>query len=309
MSRIDILMATYNGENYVDKQIFSIMSQTFKDWRLIIHDDGSTDNTVRIVRQFCDLDNRILFLEDGCLFRSPGKHFLYLLQFSKAPYICFCDQDDIWLENKLEVMYQYIQKLDISKPQVVFSDAYLFYTKGIKRIIGGHLLVCRPHSLKESLFINGGIHGSASMFNYKMREYLSLDYGCDIMHDHILTLIGCSFGSISFIEEKLFLYRQHDTNVTGNLEVNIFKRLLNAFFHKGKYTLSFHTLKAVNAFYRVNEQFLENKDCRLINYFNKLEKLDPFRRIFVILYCGFSLNNSYAQLFIKVLTRKFLKER
>ena len=81
---IDILLATYNGEKYIDTQISSIVNQTFSDWKLYIHDDGSSDSTVEKLKDWQSRDSRINFIDDGVIFHNPGKHFMHLLNFSNS---------------------------------------------------------------------------------------------------------------------------------------------------------------------------------------------------------------------------------
>ena len=82
---IDILLATYNGEKYLDTQIASIVNQSYKDWILYIHDDGSSDNTVILIQKWCDLDKRIIFVNDGIyeeiemLYKLPKKESAEIL--------------------------------------------------------------------------------------------------------------------------------------------------------------------------------------------------------------------------------------
>jgi glycosyltransferase involved in cell wall biosynthesis len=126
MAQIDILMATFRGEAFLTQQIHSLQDQTFRDWRLLIHDDGSDDATTQIIARFAAEDERIQWIEDGMTFHAPGPNFMHLLQFSTAPFAIFCDQDDIWLENKLEVMYRRILQQDNSLPQAVYSNSYVY---------------------------------------------------------------------------------------------------------------------------------------------------------------------------------------
>lgn len=72
---IDILLATYNGEKYIKSQILSLISQSYTDWRLIIHDDGSTDATVDIIKELSVIDNRIRLIEDGVSCKSAALNF------------------------------------------------------------------------------------------------------------------------------------------------------------------------------------------------------------------------------------------
>lgn len=83
---IDILLATFNGASYIRSQIFSIISQDYTDWRLIIHDDGSTDKTVDLIKELASYDQRIRLIEDNVTHLGPGANFMHLLNFSDAPY-------------------------------------------------------------------------------------------------------------------------------------------------------------------------------------------------------------------------------
>ena len=115
MSKIDILLATYNGEKHIKAQILSILAQDNENWNLIIHDDGSTDNTINIIKGFCAIDNRINLIEDNIRFGNPANNFLHLLKKSTANYIMFCDQDDIWFDNKLSLMYSEIRNIQFQQ--------------------------------------------------------------------------------------------------------------------------------------------------------------------------------------------------
>lgn len=308
MPQIDILMATYNGAQYIDKQILSIQAQTYTNWRLIIHDDGSEDNTTNIVASFCKSDNRIVFVNDHHICRKAGSHFMYMLRFATAPFICFCDQDDIWLEDKLDCLLSVIQTKNNELPQVIFSNAFLFHSS--TNLINGYLLSSKPHSLKEILFTNGGIHGSASMFNQCMKKNIDRNYSFISMHDHILTLAGCTIGQITYVERKLFLYRQHQHNVTGNMEVCFFNRFINAFDpSKKKPTLMLDTIKGVNAFLVAFEKELSEKNKSIINEYLSFPHMNILSIMWKVFRGGYSINNSRLHLLIKIITRKFISSK
>ena len=84
MSKIDILLATYNGAEYIATQVRSLQSQTFADWCLLVHDDGSTDNTLEILEQFAKSDNRIRIVNDGKRFHNCALNFMHLLEIGRA---------------------------------------------------------------------------------------------------------------------------------------------------------------------------------------------------------------------------------
>ena len=79
MGKIDLLLATYNGARYLPAQIRSLQNQTYDDWTLYVHDDGSTDATLDVVRRFAAADARIRLVDDGRRFGSPADNFLHLL--------------------------------------------------------------------------------------------------------------------------------------------------------------------------------------------------------------------------------------
>ena len=303
MAEIDILMATYNGSKYVDKQILSILAQDFNEWRLIIHDDGSTDNTLDLIKKYEKIDSRINLISDNQYFHDPAKHFLYILKFASAPFVCFCDQDDIWMESKLRCMHEIISIKDHNIPQVIFSDAYLL--KDGK--IGGRLIFSHPHHLNEILFTNGGIHGSASMFNKTMVDFMLKTTETCIMHDHLLTLIGCSIGELTYMTNKLFLYRQHENNVTGNMETNLLKRLIIGIkSSRNGYVLSENTIDGVKFFLEVYKGFLKKKDMSILTDYINLRYKSPVRRFFSIIKNNYTLGDSKLHLYLKILTRRFV---
>jgi len=79
-------MATYNGEKYIENQILSLMQQTYKNWTLYIHDDGSTDHTLEIVEKYIAIDSRIKLIDDQVKGLKAGKNFLHTLKSSSADY-------------------------------------------------------------------------------------------------------------------------------------------------------------------------------------------------------------------------------
>ena len=98
---IDILLSTYNGEKYLNEQIISIQNQSEKDWRLLVRDDGSSDNTLRLLEYFASQDKRIILIKDDKGNLGVVRSFEILLAQSNADYIMFADQDDVWLANKI----------------------------------------------------------------------------------------------------------------------------------------------------------------------------------------------------------------
>ena len=110
-SKIEILMATYNGEKYIREQIDSIISQTYSNWTLLIRDDVSKDDTVKIIKEYEKKDKRIKLLEDNKGNLGFVKNFEELLKNSSEDFIMFSDQDDYWLEDKIEKYINELKKI------------------------------------------------------------------------------------------------------------------------------------------------------------------------------------------------------
>src|SRR5262245_40587271 len=112
-STIDILLATYNGAAYLAEQLDSIEAQTHPNWRLIARDDGSTDGTLAVIETFrARHSEKVVVLrdEDGNI--GLVQNFSRLMEASTAPYAAFCDQDDVWLPEKLSLCLERMRDLE-----------------------------------------------------------------------------------------------------------------------------------------------------------------------------------------------------
>ena len=118
---VSVIMPAYNAEKYIADSIRSVIAQTYSDWELIVVDDGSTDTTAAVVREFVSRDSRIkyIFQENGL----PGKARNTGIANSSGPLIAFLDSDDLWIETKLERQTRVLAENNVD---VVFSDAFIF---------------------------------------------------------------------------------------------------------------------------------------------------------------------------------------
>jgi glycosyltransferase involved in cell wall biosynthesis len=297
---IDILMATYNGGKYLEAQIFSLLGQTYKDWNLYIHDDGSSDNTVSIIQKFKSIDNRIKFIEDGIKFKSAGLNFFHLLQFSNSPFVIFCDQDDIWLENKIELLVEEIKKLDNTLPQMVFAGGYLYSQD--KDIFQNFIDTEKPNCLRQQLFLNAGLQGCSIIFNDKLKNIATQFKGALSMHDHLITLVGISFGKIKYLERKLMLYRQnHSEKSTASIKK---KTLIDRFFIDKFPVIDDIHFKTCYDFYNTFQELLNKEDKLLFEeYFKYYYSKSKIERIKIVVLNKFSIDNSISKLIVKTLFR------
>lgn len=227
---IDILLATYNGEKYIGQQIDSIRCQTYGDWQLLIHDDGSSDNTISIVKELSLKDSRIRLIEDGVVHLGVAKNFIHLLQYSTSPFVMFCDQDDVWLPTKvsdqLDAMLE-CEGCHVNTPIVVHSD--LLVVDSDLNLISNSFWKYSNINIQQRDFnflgVKNIVTGCAMMLNRRAID-CSLPFKPETrMHDAWIVLnVLKSGGQLVSMETPTIKYRQHDNNVVGAVvKGNIFR--------------------------------------------------------------------------------------
>jgi rhamnosyltransferase len=302
---VDILIATYNGEAYLDAQITSIINQTHSQWRLILHDDGSCDNTVNLCCKWMQTDSRIVFVEDDMAHQGVAAHFITLLRYSNADYVMFADQDDIWLPDKIEMMLASIVKKDNRIPQAVFSNAFLWNEKD--GITAPRNTLSYPRTLESLLFLNAGVQGAASIFNSAMRNILLQPLAYYAMHDHVLALAAITLGQIDYIDYSLFYYRQHAGNVTGKAPGSFMKKCLLLWRNRAMPVVCFAHYEGLKAFYAVHKHTMNEHNKVLIEIFLALPEMSCGQRISKIIRHRFNLFGSTALLIGKIMIRPYFK--
>lgn len=215
MKKVAILMSTFNGEKYLSEQIDSIINQSYTNWILYIRDDGSTDKTRKIIEKYVIKDPRIRFVE-STMNLGPAVSFLYLMDCINADYYFFCDQDDYWLKDKLQVMISNFEICDNSIPQVLYCNLKCVNEKLIPEKYNFDNLIGKISGI--SRFIGNDMPGCVMAFNRATRD-LEKRFHANrkyiAMHDWWVALIAQTFGQVHFIDQRLVYYRQHGNNVLG----------------------------------------------------------------------------------------------
>lgn len=296
---VDIVMATYNGAPYLGEQLNSLLGQTYTNWRLTIHDDGSTDETVNIARTYATRDDRIVLLADDIVGLGSARNFLHLLEHVEGDYYMFCDQDDIWVPEKIAKFVDAIR--GHQGPMMVYSNSYL-YTNG--RVLPRFSTHIHPNSLKDTVFFNSGIQGCAVMVNRDLVDMLKPFPRRVAMHDHLMTMGAVTFGAVRYLNEGLTWYRQHELNVTGSQPRSLWARL-GLFLKTGKPVVSQTHYEANEAFYaRYKEKMSKAKRELYVGYFRYCQSRSVLKRLFILLRHGFTLGNKRGVLLLKTIIRK-----
>lgn len=231
---IAILMATFNGAKYIREQIDSILSQTYPDWTLYVRDDGSTDETLSIVKEYVRLYTSIKIINDDNLHKGPGDSFMWLLNEVQADYYMFCDQDDVWLNNKLETSYERMmeeEKRSRYKPILVYSDAKIVDANLLEMSTSWYEYIGKKGQKNDNrYFLIGNLAlGCTIMINEKAKKVMFPYETYSIMHDYWLALkVYANGGILAYIDSPLMLYRQHGKNALGAAKkVGIYSKILH----------------------------------------------------------------------------------
>ncbi|BBV75617.1 glycosyl transferase [Raoultella planticola] len=230
--KVSIVMATYNGDKYIRKQLDSILNNNkFEDYveEFIITDDNSSDDTFSIIEEYEKNNKKIKSFRNTK--KGVKNNFLNGISKTRGDYIMLSDQDDIWHENKIERMFNKIESLNVDnneKPILVFSDS---------RVIDNQLNVIehsffsyydinpKKHRL-DDLFIRNVCQGCVTIFNKELIPFIKADSIDNwYMHDWWFIMTASLYGTVDFIDEPLIDYRIHDGNVAGGLRKNIFKKI------------------------------------------------------------------------------------
>lgn len=234
--KIDILMATYNGEKYLKEQLDSILNQTYKDFRLLISDDCSKDSTTKILDEYAENDDRIILFKQK---ENLGiiKNFEFLMKNVESEFFMFSDQDDIWNESKVE---KTISKIEETTSDLVYADLEVVDEKmntlssSYWKLKGFEHKIYKYNNF-ESLYLNNFITGSTMIIRKKMLDKIlpMIHESKYILHDYWVALVVSKLGKISYINEPLVKYRQHKNNEIGSRKksdkINDFNELRNLF--------------------------------------------------------------------------------
>ena len=214
--KVNILMSTYNGQQFLAEQIRSIQEQSYTDWTLFIRDDGSSDNTKEILKDFERQDSRIHLIDSD---KSDNlgviKSFHKLVNHDRADYYFFSDQDDVWLPNKLELSLKEAQNYLADLPLMVYMD--LKVVNQDLKIMTESMVKSQSHHANTELvqeLTENTVTGGVAMINHALAEMWQ-ETDDILMHDWYLALLASAFGNLVFIDQPGELYRQHSDNVLG----------------------------------------------------------------------------------------------
>lgn len=217
-------MSTFNGSRFLGEQIDSILGQSYSDFRLMIRDDGSVDDTREIIGRYAKRDPRVVAITDDLGAMGAGRSFLRLVEIFEAQFFMLADQDDIWLPDKIKASHEAITEMlsthGESVPLIAFTDL---------RVVDAELREIDPSMwhyqrldpqiaadwrdlLAQNVVTGCTIIGNRAAANAAIPFALP-----EMMHDHWIAVNAAKYGTVAPIPKATVLYRQHGQNVAGGI--------------------------------------------------------------------------------------------
>lgn len=297
--KVQVLLATYNGERFLREQIDSLLRQTYAHFEILARDDGSRDGTVAILEEYAQRFPRQFRLLPT---EKPTGHaklnFLELMKAATADYVAFSDQDDVWLPEKLALEMEAMRGLEAAHggrvPLMVFTDL---------QIVDEQLTVLFPSMWKQQGLEPSNIHRFARMIAQNVAtgctELLNrplLDRALNMpleahIHDWWVALLAAGFGYAAIVPQATLLYRQHSHNTLSEVLLPRTRGIPNWRYHdkrRGPWEIS---VRQARAFARLHGEALSTKERRILAAFLRCED-HPNRivRVGAWLRYGFWLN-------------------
>lgn len=285
---VDILMATYNGEMYVEQQIQSILKQTYTDWRLYIRDDGSKDKTNTILKEYqLKYPEKIVLIEDEEKGLGAKLNFGRLLSYSNSEYCMFCDQDDVWNDAKIEICLNKMKKIESkysSKMPILVNTNLKVVDNNLETInesFWDYQQIDGVNTEIGKLIVENNVTGCTMFMNKALvNKSIELPEEC-LMHDWWIALVATAIGKRAVIEDATMLYRQHNMNEVGASDAKSLLFILSK-LEKDKINDSINkSIKQANKFYEMYKSELTEKDRECLYKFINIRKHNLLKRKFI----------------------------
>lgn len=214
MKIVQVLMSAYNGEKYLREQLDSILGQDYKRIEVLIRDDGSTDETLSILKEYGEQYENVAYYAGENI--GVQNSFFDLMKHAdkEADYYAFSDQDDVWLPEKIKRAVELLESEDEKIPLL-----YAGKTSPVDEQLNVIPMKIRHHDIKPSFgnaLVENVCTGCTEVFNRELLELVIKKLpGFTVMHDWWLYLTAAAFGKVIYDKKECILYRQHAKNQVG----------------------------------------------------------------------------------------------
>lgn len=227
-------MSVFNGARYLEQQLLSLENQTFKRWKLVVRDNGSSDSTLQLLRNFASKQNKgkVKIIHEHVNIAQVYNSFIELVVNVKTRYCMFCDGDDFWLPSKIASAIEEIKVLEdkygedavlLCHTDLVLTDENLTPTS-LSMWASQKLNPARKNPIQ--CLMHSSAVGNTFIFNQSLVKKLYNRPSDLIMHDIYCSTIASIYGQISYSKKSHILYRQHSNNFCGGESFYSFQNFL-----------------------------------------------------------------------------------
>lgn len=287
---ITVLMAAYNGEKYIGEQIQSIINQTHTDWVLIVKDDHSTDNTLRIAYDYAEkYPQKIKVFTQDVNTGNASSNFFSMLPNADSDYIMFADDDDVWMPEKMSMSLHVMNALELKHgtdmPLLVHSDLEVvdYQLQRVAKSLFSWQRLDWKHKSLNYLLAQNIVTGCTMMVNRQLLDMVGQPPENAIIHDWWLALVAAAFGDIGFVDYPTVKYRQHGMNQIGAKNAKSIRYFISRLRTIGqtKKEMDATCVQAIELFERYENQM--NLDIKqMIQAYISLPKESLIGRLFIL---------------------------
>lgn len=259
---VTVLMSTYNGEKYIREQLDSIFEQKNVNVELVVRDDGSSDQTINIINEYAKKYPISLYTENNIGYAKSFMTLVSLAKHHKSDFYAFCDQDDVWKEDKLITA--------INKLNGLNNDNTLYLSQAI--IVDSNLnrLNSKFHSRKVELgavLQHNYAIGCTMVFNDHLRDLLDINLDKQMLkcgHDSWVYLVALAIGAgVIFDTDGYVYYRQHGNNASGKImSIRQGIRAINKILFRWKHTRSDIAKKLLDSY----DKYIADENIELLKF-------------------------------------------
>jgi len=298
-----ILLATYNGADFLPEQLESILSQA-DGWELLVRDDGSIDGTQELIRNQAAEGAPIVFIDDGQPQLGARGNFAQLLEIAKekgADYCALSDQDDLWLPAKMAEQLNQMKLLEQKFPRcpILLHADLEVVNQNIDTIHHSFMSYQKIHHESSNplnvLLCQNFVTGSTIMINQPLMEVALPIPEKALMHDWWLALCAAAFGRLEYCPKPLVKYRQHGNNAIGakNIRqlINPLKNNWPSHWSRGCKNLAGSISQAKALAERIKERHPENPQLKLVEEYASLMSVSPLKRLKILKKSGIHMQS------------------
>lgn len=219
MKKVQILLSTYNGEQFLSTQLDSLLAQSYQNLDILIRDDGSTDGTIGLLQEYAQCHSNITYFSGENL--GPQGSFFELMKAAdlSSDYFAFCDQDDYWKEEKVRAAVETLESLNSSQG----TEPSLLLYCGKPTLVDSQLnslptsIVCKNKTPGfGNALIENICYGCTTVINRELLQFANqYTPSHALMHDWWLYLLASCWGTVVYDSQSYLLYRQYEGNQVG----------------------------------------------------------------------------------------------